>query len=304
MKYLIPFLFFLMPFISNGQDDLLDMLGEEEETTEYATATFKGTKIVNMQSSEIPAKGVMQFVILHRFGAINDDYFYNFLGLDNAQIRFSFDYSFTDWLNVGVARSSASKTYESFVKAKILRQSTGKVNMPISLLYYGSFNYSVQKWTDNLPHNETDRMSFVNQLIIARKFSESFSAEIAPTMVHFNYVDTREMNNDLYFIGAGARMKINNRIALTAEYQLGLSDNFYIENGQKMNFNDALSIGVDIETGGHVFQLHLSNSRGLADPQWMARTPGTWGNGDIYLGFNISRVFTLKKPKKVEAPTF
>lgn len=286
-----------------AQDDLLNLL-EDEPTTEYATATFKGTRVVNFQSSEIPAKGVMQFMIMHRFGSMNDDYLYNFFGLDNAQIRLGFDYSFTDWLNVGIGRSSATKTYDGFVKAKILRQSKGAVNMPISLLYYGSMNYNSQRWNDNLPHDESERLSYVNQLIIARKFNESISFQLSPTMVHFNYVETSDQPNDLYSLGMAGRVKVTNRIAITAEYNLGLTDNFYYVEGVKTPYEDALSLGVDIETGGHVFQFHITNSRGLADPQWMGRTPGSWGNGDIFLGFNISRVFTLKKPKTVEEPTF
>lgn len=292
---------------SFAQEDLLDLLDDpkEEEKTTYTTATFKGTRIVNMQSPEIPAKGVMQFVFMHRFGAFSDDFFYNFLGLDQAVVRISFDYSPTDRLNFAVSRNSEAKVYDAFIKYKILRQSTGKVNMPISMLFYSSFNMSALRWTDNLPHNFSDRLSYVHQLIIARKFSESFSFQVVPTVVHFNFVDRIAQPNDIFAVGFGGRYKLNQRLALTSEYMLQLPKNTFVnQDGNLEPYNNALSVGLDIETGGHVFQLHLTNSRSLADPYWMTRTPGSWTKGDIYFGFNVSRVFTLKKPKKVEAPSF
>jgi len=295
------FLFVLLSFNALAQDDLLDLLDEEETSTEYTIATFKGTRIINLQSNELPGKGVMQFMIMHRFGAFNDDFFYNFLGLDNAQIRFSLDYSFTDWLNVGIGRSSFSKTYDGFAKWRILRQSKGAIKMPLSMVFYTSINYNTLKYDDELPYSGSDRLSYSYQLILARKFSKSFSMELVPSMVHFNLVADKETPNDVFLLGIDGRLKITKSIALTAEYGLQLNDNFYYNaDGEKTNWENALSIGVDIETGGHVFQLHATNSRGLADPQWMARTPGSWGNGDIYLGFNISRVFTIKKPKNPE----
>ena len=294
------FLLVLLCFNAFAQDDLLDLLGEEEPQIEYAFATFKGTRVINFQTNELPAKGVMQFMIMHRFGAFNNDFFYNFLGLDNAQIRFSLDYSFTDWLNVGIGRSSFSKTYDGFLKLRMLRQSKGAKLMPLGLVFYSSLNYTTLKYDDNLPHNTSDRLSYSYQLILSRKFSKAFSMELVPSMVHFNLVEDRETPNDIFILGIGGRLKITKALALTAEYGLQLNDNFYYVDGQKTNWENALSIGVDIETGGHVFQIHATNSRGLADPQWMARTPGSWGNGEIYLGFNISRVFTIKKPKLPE----
>ncbi|MCT4623468.1 MAG: DUF5777 family beta-barrel protein [Schleiferiaceae bacterium] len=299
MKF-FTYLFLLLGFTLSAQDDLLDLIDEGPQT-EYAYATFKGTRIINLQSNELPAKGVMQFMIMHRFGAINDEFLYNFFGLDVAQIRLSLDYSFTDWLNVGIGRSSFSKTYDGFAKIRLLRQSKGAKNMPFGLVWYSTINYTTLKWDDNLPHNESDRLSYTHELIMVRKFSKNFSLELVPSLVHFNLVEDQKTPNDIFVLGIGGRYKITNRVALTAEYGLQLTDNFYYDtDGNKTNYENALSIGVDIETGGHVFQIHATNSRGLADPQWMARTPGSWGNGDIFLGFNISRVFTVKKPKLPE----
>lgn len=287
-----------------GQDDLFDMLEDGEEPINYTMATFKGTRVINLQSTELPAGGVGQFTILHRFGAVNDDPLYNFLGLDVASVRLSFDYSVYDWLNVGLGRSSGTKVYDVWAKARILRQSTGRVNMPISLLYYGSFNVNTSKFTDDNEHFFSERLSYVNQLIIGRKFSESFSLELVPTVVHFNVRETAAQQNTLFGLGFGGRYKITNRIALTADYMLQLPQNTHLVDGVETNYYNAFSVGVDIETGGHVFQLHLTNARAMSDPNWMMNTTGDWLNGDIFFGFNISRVFTLKKPAQPETPTF
>ena len=187
-RYLTTLLLFTVFVVSSAaQDDLLDMLDTDStSTTEitedivYTTATFKGTRIVNMQSPEIPGKGVMQFMFMHRFGAINDDFFYNFFGLDVATIRLSIDYSFTDWLNIGFGRSSATKTWDGFLKLKMLRQSTGGRKMPISAVLYSTINYSTLRFDDGLPHNESDRFSYSHQLILARKFSDRISFELVP----------------------------------------------------------------------------------------------------------------------------
>lgn len=296
-----------------AQDDLLDMLDEKPDSTQtaepqeetyYTTATFKGTRIVNMQSPEIPGKGVMQFLFMHRFGAFNNDFFYNFLGLDNAFVRLSLDYSATDWLNFGLGRSSVSKTWDGFVKLKLLRQSSGGKNMPISAVLYSTLNYNTTRWADNLPHYESDRLSYAHQLILARKFSERFSFEVVPTLVHYNLVQTKAQSNDIFAVGFGGRIKLNQRVAFTAEYMLQTPQNTRFDGVAEVPFNNALSIGFDIETGGHVFQLHLTNTRAMLDPEWIGQTMGSWGNGEIYFGFNISRVFTLVKPKTPEEPVW
>lgn len=297
----------------NAQDDLLDILDDSPPKDEakkkeivYTTATFKGTRIVNMQSPEIPGKGVMQFVFMHRFGAINDDFLYNFFGLDLASVRLSLDYSPTDWLNVGFGRSSVTKAWDGFLKIKMLRQSTGDRNMPISAVLYSTMNYTTLRFNDGLPHYESDRLSYSYQLILARKFGDRFSAEVVPTLVHYNLVQTKAQSNDVFALGFGGRIKITQRLALTGEYMLQMPKNTYFDEitQAEVPYNNALSIGFDIETGGHVFQLHLTNSRGLIDPQWIGRTPGSWTAGDIYFGFNISRVFTIVRPKTPEEPAW
>ena len=222
---------------SNGlyaQDDLMAMLEEESEPqTEYVTATFKGTRIINGQSNEIAGPGVLQFVFQHRFGSLSDDFFYNFFGLDNADVRLALDYSFNDWLNIGVGRSSFQKTYDGAVKARILRQSSGAKEMPISLTAFASVFINSLRWTDDLPHNFSDRLSYSYQLVFTRKFNEDLSLGITPSMVHFNLVDTREQPNDIYAIGISGRYKLNPRVSINVEYFPQLQRNFILEGDQR-----------------------------------------------------------------------
>ncbi len=293
----------------SAQDDLLaDLESEQEETVEYAFATFKGTRAINLQSPQLPAKGVLQYVFIHRFGAFDDDYFYNNLGLNKAEVALQLDYGVTDWLNLGLSSgTSFPRTYSGFAKYRLARQSKGARIMPVSIVGYSSVTYNNEKYENvTVPFNETDRFSFTNQLIIARKFSPNFSMEIVPTHVHFNLVSLAGESNDIFSLGFAARQKITQQVGLSLEYiyqlnplETGLSTlgaDIHMQENQNV-----LSVGVDIETGGHVFQIFLTNSRGIADPYTIAQTPGKWKDGAIHLGFNVSRVFTIVKPKLPQA---
>lgn len=275
-----------------AQDDLLDLLGDTEEpTTEYAFATFKATKIINTQSVENPSEGVLQFLIQHRFGTINQGA-YELFGIDQSTIRFAFDYGITDRIMIGFGRSSLEKTYDGSLKIKLLRQSKGVKNMPITLSYYGATFLNSLKWQDPTRKNLfSSRLSYVNQLLIARKFNDYVSLQLTPSMLHYNLVDFADRNNDIYSIGLGGRFKINQRLSVNADYH------FLLPRRLPDDRTNSLSLGLDIETGGHVFQLHVTNSRGMFDRSFIGETTGKWSQGDIYFGFNISRVFTLYRPK-------
>ncbi len=290
--------FLLFAFSGFGQDDLLKMLEDEQgPQTEYTFATFKGTRIVNLQSNELTAKGEMQFLILHRFGSFNDDYFYNFFGLNVAEVRLTVDYSPLDWLNLGLGYASATpRTYDGFVKYRLARQSKGKVNFPVSITGYSGLFYTAERFPDDgLPRNESERFNYVHQLVVARKFSPEFSMELVPALTHFNLVDRISDNNDIISIGMAARYKISPQHAISVEYVHPLNPNAFtnLAEGTQENYRGALSLGFDIETGGHVFQLFFTNSRAVAEPFVFAQTPGSWMDGDIHFGFNISRMFNI-----------
>lgn len=271
---------------------LLDLLEPEEETRDFATASFKTTRIINSQSSENVAEGVLDFKISHRFGRLNEG-ISELYGLDQATIRLGLDYGITDWLMVGFGRSTVQKAVDGFAKAKVLRQSTGKVNMPISLSLYADVMIDNLKWAEPERENYfSSRLTYRYQLLIARKFSSATSIVLMPTLVHRNLVENTSVTNDVWAIGVGGRQKLSSRLALTFEY-------YYVLPEQIASvYYNSLSVGIDIETGGHVFQLHFTNSVGMMDKQFITETTGQWSKGDIHFGFNVSRVFTLKKKKE------
>ncbi|RLD39749.1 MAG: hypothetical protein DRI83_00725 [Bacteroidetes bacterium] len=274
-----------------SQDDLMDLFGEEEPTTEFAYATFKTTRINIGQSIENPPNGNLIFVVSHHFGTVNQG-FYEFFGLDQATTRIGFEYGVNEWLGIGIGRSTLNKTFDGFIKVKLLRQSSGARNMPISVSYYGNTAISTLKWQDpNRKNYFSSRMSYAHQILIARKFNNAFSFQLMPTLVHRNLVAREIDENDVFSIGAGGRAKISNRVSINAEY-------YYLLPGQTADdFHNTFTIGVDLETGGHVFQLFATNGRGAIEQYYIPQSSGSWLNGDIHIGFNITRVFTIKKPK-------
>ena len=282
--------FALLTLNAAGQEDDLFALMDIPETTEFTYATFKGTRVINAQSNETPGEGVLQYVISHRFGSFSNDYLYNFFGLDNAQIRMQLDYGITDRLNVGVGRSSFNKVADAFIKYRLLRQTTGAKDFPFGLTLYSSTNYRGARYTDGIDHFISDRLSFHHQAIFARKFDESLSLIVAPSIVHWNLGPGTNDPNSTFHLQLGGRYKLTNRLALTGEYNYG--SNYEYSDGQR--FYAPFAIGVDLETGGHVFQLHVTNARGMFERSFLAEPAGSWANGDLYFGFNLSRVFTVK----------
>ncbi len=275
-----------------AQESLLDLLPEDEPTENYAIAGFKTTRIINGHSFEMNSQGVLDFKISHRFGRLNGGA-YELFGLDAASIRIGLDYGVTPWLNVGVGRSSVGKMYDGFVKLKFLRQQTGKRNIPISMLWVSDMAVSSLRNTNSEiePYLNSHRLYYTHQLIFGRKFTDGFSLQFMPSLVHRNFVMTKAESNDVLVLGVGGRLKLSKRVALNIEYYYALPDQL------KPGITNSLSVGFDIETGGHVFQLHFTNSTGMVENAFMTETTGDWLKGDIHFGFNVSRVFTVYRPK-------
>jgi hypothetical protein len=259
---------------AHAQDDLLGQL--EKETTdpqkrEVVAATFKGTHIINSQSVETPGKGTLAFLIQHRFGTLNSGA-YNFFGLDQAVLRLSFEYGLSNRLAVGVGRSSQEKTFDGFLKYRAIRQSTGAGAMPVSVTLFASSAITTLKFNSaaDRARPTSGRMTYAYQALIARKFSDKLSIQFMPTLIHRNYVATAAEQNDVYALGGALRQKITKRTALTADYYYLLPGN------TSTNFRNALGLGVDLETGGHVFQLHVTNSLGMTEKFFVPETTGNF----------------------------
>ena len=285
MKKIILLSFLIITTTVKAQDNLLSILGESEDS-QYASYFFKGTKVVNGQSVQMLTNGVLVFTIQHRFGTLNSG-LYNLYGLDNSQVRLGFDYGYKA-ITLGVGRSSALKTIDANIKIRLKRQTSGSQVFPFTLVLNSATFLKQYRWNEmkEKDFSFTNHLSYAHQLLIARKINRDLTIQLSPTMVHYNLVETINESNDKYSLGISGRQKLTKRISVNAEYFYQLND--------KIN-NNVLSLGFDIETGGHVFQLHLSNSPAMIEPAFITKTTGSWLNGDIYFGFNISRVFTLNK---------
>jgi hypothetical protein len=269
-----------------AQDDLLDLL-PETSTPQYAKATFKATRIISGHSIENMAAGHLDFRIAHRFGRLNSGAT-ELWGLDFATMRMSLEYGLSDRLMVGIGRSSFEKVYDGFAKAKLLRQAAeGSEGSPVSLSLFAGGYLSAMPLDPKPPFRH--RVSYAFQALIARKFSDRLSLQLSPTMLHRNVTYSIEDYNDVYALGIGGRFKLSSRVSFNVEYFL------LYPNRMSDQFHAPLSFGFDIETGGHVFQLHFTNSLGMTERQFIGGTTGQWGKGDIHYGFNISRTFSLAK---------
>ena len=286
------FFFILLPLIGSAQDLLSELEKEAKPTTEYTSSTFKGTRLINGQTVETKGKGALEFIFAHRFGAVNGGV-YELFGLDQAYVRLGLEYGLTDRLGVGIGRNSVDKTIDSYLRYKVLRQSSGVFNMPVTVSAFGIAAVKTSPKTEDATYDIQlkDRMSYTAQLLIARKFNSILSLQLMPSFVHKNTVDKSIENNDQVALGAGGRLKITRSMALTTEY-------YYRFNVPDANpYYNPIGFGIDIETGGHVFQLVMTNSRGLTERAYLTETSGNFFNGDIHLGFNITRTFQLKKQK-------
>jgi hypothetical protein len=282
-----------------SQDDLLKILNDETKNqTEYTSATFKATRLINGQTVETVGKNQLNFWISHRFGALNTGFIENFFGLDEARIRLGLEYGITNQLTIGLGRSSQEKMYDFYAKYKLLRQSN---TMPITLSLYGSnaistvaSGSSLESGTMMKYNNNIERMTYTSQVLLARKFSERISLQLMPTLIYFNKAETLDTPNQMIALGVGGRVKLTKRLSITGEY-------YYADFNRpaSSNYHNSLAIGFDIETGGHVFQLHFTNSRGMIERQFIAQTTKSWSDGGIFYGFNIARGFSLDKKAKL-----
>ena len=312
IKLFIIICFSFAKIYAQDTTDLMSQLEKQEpKKTEYTFATFKSTRVINGHSVENIGKGVLDVRILHRFAPLNTG-IYNFFGLDQASMRMGFDYGITNNIMIGIGHSTWQKTYDALLKIKILRQSTGTVNMPVtlSILSTAAIRTDLAKDLDPRPESINrihtslgDKTSFVEQIIIGRKFSNNFSLQLMPTYIfHHNRIDSINKyttkrdslvygpkRKNTFALGIAGRLKVSKRVSLTAEYY------YQFEGGKPGNVYNNIALGIDIETGGHVFQMHFTNSNGMTEKSFITDTDDKWKKGYIRFGFNISRVFNVGK---------
>ncbi len=263
---------------------------EGANRSEPVINTFYSTRLVNSHTVEITGKGSMDFRINHRFSPLNMG-FYDMFGLDYASMRMGFDFGLSKNLMVGIGRSTFNKEYDGFIKYRLMHQKNRSGGAPLSITWVGSLAYKNIDMDPALKVTGSDRTFFSTQLLIARKLNEHTSLQVSPTYTHYNrLLFLTGGSTDMFAIGFLARQKVSKRISINAEY--------FLQTSRFDGTHDPLSVGVDINTGGHVFQLHFTNSTGMNEHSFIHETTGSWGNGDVRWGFNISRIFNLgRKPK-------
>lgn len=286
-NYLVIILNLLWLQVYGQEDLLLELKADNQDEISYAIQTFNGTRIINGQSVEVKSTGELEFIFSHRFGTINSGS-YNLWGLDDAFVRIGLEYGITNRLGIGLGRTSTDKTFDGFVRYKLLRQHTGSRNIPVTLTTIGTWYVKTSPQAKfNQQVTMSDRVAYSLELLVARKINPNLSLQITPVWVHRNTVNQMFENNNDLALGIGGRHKVTRSLSLTSEY-------FYRINPHSNAINrDAIGLGVDIETGGHVFQLLFTNSLGLFTRAVVSETQGDFFDGDIHFGFNITRNFQL-----------
>ncbi len=281
------FLFsFSLTYSQSNLESFLEPVGDNY----FTTSTFMSTRIINGHSIEMFAPSALDVRISHRFGALNTG-FYELFGLDQATIRMGLEYGLSNSIMIGIGRSSYKKNYDGFFKYSIYRQN-GKQNIPFSLVFFSSVSIeSLRKNQDNYPF--LGRVSYCNQLLVASKLNDKLSIQLMPTFIHRNMVQSPYFFNDVYLLGSAIKYNVTKSTSLNVEYYYRITEKDGVLINQNQFYN-SLSIGLDIETGGHVFQLHITNSLPMYEVGFLTETNQSWGEGGIHFGFNISREFTLK----------
>ncbi len=282
MKHLL-FIFLCLPVLMYSQDDLLDEIDTNPPENQFAEAAFKGLKIVNFESTKLVAEKEFTLIVSHRFGSVENG-FDSFFGLDDAVTRLNFVYGVTDAINIGVSRSSFQKIYEVSGKYRLLRQQEN--GFPFTVVGFNAILINTALDKDNLPLIEfKHRLGYTAQVLISRKVDTNFSVQLAPTFFHDNYVLIDEQDNSQFALGFGGRYKLGKRWSLNADY------GWHLNRASNSPFKNPLSIGVDLETGGHVFQMHFTNAQPMNTNGFLGQGSGDWTDGTFYFGFNLSRVF-------------
>ncbi|MEY8758961.1 DUF5777 family beta-barrel protein [Chryseobacterium tongliaoense] len=280
MKKHLLLLFIIFSSCLYSQEDLLKEIDSIPTKTEYQEPTFKALQIVSGQSTKLASKNEWYIVVSHRFGDISTG-FKNFLGLDDASTKLGAIYGVTDKISLSLSRETNMKTFEGGIKFQLIHQ---KENIPVSIVGYHVIAINTDLEKDNYPHLQfVDRISYLSQALISRRFNDKLSLQLTPSYVHKNLYDPNIENKNMFITGLGSRYKISKRVSINAEYFVNFDNHSFYKN--------PLSLGIDIETGGHIFQLLFTNSQLNSDIGYLTNATGKWQKGQIFFGFNLYRVF-------------
>jgi hypothetical protein len=280
MKHLLLLILLSFSQIIFAQDDLLSQI-DSTETNQKVTSAFKAMKIVNLESTKLLGKKELYLVIAHRFASVKEGV-EGFFGLDNAVTQIKFVYGISDKVSLSAGRSEQAYDFS----AKYLLKSQIEDGFPFTIVGFNSLGFNNLLKQSIYPKMEfKDRIVYVNQLLVSRKFSDKLSLELAPTYFHENFVINDFQNNSQFALGVGGRYKLSKRVSLNIDYAA------HLNRTSTSIYNNPLSVGVDVESGGHVFQMYFTNSQGIHEAGFLGNTIGDWCKGDIFFGFNLARVF-------------
>jgi len=266
-----------------GQNSLLNEISAESDyENTFQMPAFKAMKVVNNQSTKLAGKGDLYLYVGHRFGAIKGG-IGSLFGLDYANTKIEMLYGLFSEVQVGFSRESFKKTYNLHVKYGIKKQTS---SFPVSIVGYNSINLDTSLDENVYPNlNYNERYVYISQLLVSRRFSDNFSLQLSPSVIKHNFLTTQAKTDYNYVLNTGSRLKISKRSSFNIDYSYHLNR---LKNSIEKN---VLSVGVDMETGGHVFQLLFSNTQASDEAGVLTGAEGDWLKGDVFFGFNILRVF-------------
>lgn len=270
---------------------------------------FSSPRLINANTVELIPKGVLEFNVTHNFGDIAGDNggVKNFFGLDNAtDVRIGFQYGLSKKINLIAARSKGAsivqQLYELGIKYRVLQQANDAAH-PFTVTLFANAVASGMKASE-VPDQEntfdgfSDRLSQTVQLLIARRFGK-VSLQLHPTFVHRNYVIPGD-DKSLFALGGAMRLPVKGRFNLIVDYShtFRSDESTQMFRSQGIRFYDALGVGVELLTEGHVFHLNFTNATEILPNRFVPRTVTSWGKGQYRWGFTISRDFDLLWKKR------
>jgi len=268
---------------SFSQENLLEELeNKSENKTTNKVSAFKGIKVVNNQSTKQAGEEELYLYVSHRFGSIKGG-IKTLFGLDIANTKIELLYGVSNNIQIGFSRESLKKIYSLNTKYRVTEQNS---KFPFNSSLYFSYNYNSSLSEEIYTTlSNYDRNIFFGQLLMSKSLGNKLSIQLSPSFAKkgFNETIFEEENN--FILGIASSYRITSRLAFNIEYSANL------DRPKISPFNDVLSFGIDIETGGHVFQLLFSNTQTIDNVSVMTDAEGSWKEGKIYFGFNVLRVF-------------
>jgi len=255
------------------------------------SADAKSLRIVNLQSAVGLPKGAMELFIQHRFGPVSSGA-YNWFGIDQSYMRIGLDYGISNAFTVGTSRSSMNTTADAYMKWQFVGNKKTEKTVKMAWMANVTADIRTRKNFTQEPYYYSNRLRYVNQLIITKNLSDVLAVGISPTLVHINLVDKKTDANDIAVLSGFARLKLNEKYAFTFEMgtPLDIPEIFPkpVKTSVYVPSNPYMSVGFDIFTARHIFHLSVSNASSMNEGYLLVADNGKFSE-TLRFGFNIVR---------------